>query len=783
MKKTVVVHIYNFVRMSHTEPSRFLWDDFDTVRRQLLLVRQFGFPATWALKYDALMNERYQALFREYLDENDELGAWWEITEPLCRRAGVRFRDSREEVCYDDRVDSAYSLGYAPEERKRLVDAYMADFYGVFGSYPQSIGSWVLDSVTVEYAMREYHIAAACICRDQMGLDGFTLWGGWPNGVYYPSRKNIFMPASDWEDLGIPVFRLLGPDPIYNFEAEVRDGLQGVYTLEPSWLTGRDPNFIRWFFEDLTQEDTLGIGYAQVGQENNFLWENIRPGLEPQLRAVEALQAAGKVRVETLGATARWFRAQYRRTPPMSFQASTDWTGGGLAAQWYASVHYRVGLLAEGGHLRIRDCFLYREDYPSRYCNARMKGTKSTFDALPLLFPQAWGGMKDRPYIRLLDDNGEEPTGEVCFDALDDRTARARLVRDGAPVAELRMAEEGIAIRTDCTLSFDKLPVLWKIRKCGDGKSLEIILKHEDFLYSFFVCKGYVWDEAPFEIEPEAGEIDLLFGGQLRELENPETIPLPQFHRKVSRPVPPMAPEAVPGSSVFPLGEQREITLKSHQPGLIRYSLDGGPWQDYKEPILLSADTDLTAVLCTPQGQSEEAVFRYDFARKDVVLTSPTTFDPRPVFSGKGISDLLQEARGSLDYLDGRWRGTQEDLVLEAEMVPGAVESLSLGFLSHHRSGIVYPDTVELYTGPDKAHLHLREVRKLPNRPGRREIESADVEFPVGETIGAFRIVAKRHRRMPQWCIYRGSETVFTMADNLIVRPMRSEGEEACDNA
>ncbi len=762
MEKTVIVHIYNFIRMSHTEPSRFIPDDFETVREQLLLVKQLGLPATWALKYDALMNEHYQTLLRENLDDRDELGAWWEITEPLCRRAGVSFRDSRDALHYDDRVDSAYAPGYEPEERKKLVDAYMADFQAVFGAYPKSIGSWILDSVTLEYAHRAYGVEAACICRDQMGVDGFTLWGGWPNGVYLPSRKNLFMPSSDWEDLGVPVFRLLGPDPIYNFEADVRAGLQGVYTLEPSWLTGRDPKFIRWYFDNLTEEPALGIGYAHVGQENNFLWENIRPGYGPQLKVVQELHRAGKLRVETMGATARWFRAQYSRTPPMSFQASTDWTGRGLAAQWYASVHYRVGLLAEAGHLRIRDLFLYREDYPCRYLNTRMKGTKSTFDALPVLFPQVWGGESDRPYIRLLDDNGEEPTGEVRFDSLDDRIARARLLAEGKTLAEFRMDEEGIAIRTDCILRFDRLPVLKAIR----GR--EVCMEHEGFPYSFTVTRGIVED---LEICPELGEIRLKLGWKLGEFEHPEAVPLPSCPVGTARPVPPMAPEASPADAVFPQGEERAVTLTSHQSGTIRYSLNGGDWGEYDGPILLRGDTTLRAKLVTAEGQeSGEAAWVYAFGRKDVQLSSPTKFDARPVFSGKGIGDLLREDRGTLDYLDGRWRGTLEDLVVEGELTPGFVESVSLGFLSHHRSGIVYPNTVELYTGADLAHLTLRETLTMPQGPGEREIVKTDALFPVGDTIGAFRIVARRHQRMPQWCIYRGTETVFTMADCLIVR-------------
>lgn len=83
MKKTTIVNIYNFIRMSHVEPSIFIPDDFETVRNQITLIRQYGFPATYALKYDALMEPRYQELLKSYTGEEDEISAWWEITEPL----------------------------------------------------------------------------------------------------------------------------------------------------------------------------------------------------------------------------------------------------------------------------------------------------------------------------------------------------------------------------------------------------------------------------------------------------------------------------------------------------------------------------------------------------------------------------------------------------------------------------------------------------------------------------------------------------------------------------
>ena len=768
MKKTAIVHIYNFIRMSHTEPSRFLFDDFDTIRRQLILIKQYGFPGTYALKYDALMEPRYQKLLKEYLDENDEIGAWWEITDPLCRRAGVSFRDTRQELEYDDRVDSAYCLGYEPEERRRLVDAYMEDFFTVFGKYPGSIGSWVLDSVTLGYAREKYGVSAACICRDQMGVDGFTLWGGWPNGVYFPSRDNAFIPASSEEkQLDIPVFRLLGPDPIYNFEADVRQSiLGGVFTMEPAWLPGRDPGFVGSYFGSMTDEDALGVQYGQIGQENNFLWENIQPGLEPQLQVLERLVKDGKVRVETMGATARWFSGQYRLTPPMSFQASSDWTGGGLAAQWYASVNYRLGLLAEEGYLRIRDLFLYREDYACRYQHSRIRERLSTFDALPVLWPQVWGGV-DRPYIRLVDKNGEEPAGTPVFDTVNGETARARLMKGDKSLVQLHMDQSGVTIWGNCALRFDRLPVLREV--CGR----EVRMEHNGFAYSFTVEQGTV---NGLEIAPEEGIIRLCFGGHPGKVCREEEVPVPVLRRSKSRPVPPMTPVANPAESVLEWGKECYVTLTSRDAGMIRYTLDGtDPDVDspvYNAPIRLADDTTLKACLMTPDGAvSETGEWTYRFGRKDIRLESPTKLDHRSVFSGNGITDLLRTERGTTDYLDGRWRGGLEDIDVYGELKPGMVKTVRMGFLSHHRSGIVFPKTVELYTGKDKEHLELKEIITMPDGQGAREIERMDAVFQVNQEIGAFRVVARRHERMPQWCTYRGTTTVFTMTDCLILRP------------
>ena len=616
----------------------------------------------------------------------------------------------------------------------------------------------------------------ACICRVQLGTDGFTLWGGYPNGVYFPCKKNIFIPAqTEQNQLKVPVFRLLGPDPIYNFEADARDGLQGVYSLEPAWLPGRDPKFISWIFSCITDEDSLGIGYAQVGQENNFLWENIRPGFEPQLKHVMQLQKQGKIRIENMAQSARWFAEQFRITPPLSYQAKTDWIDeNGLTAQNYASCNYRVSLLGEQDTLRIRELFQYREEYPSRYLAAPMKGTKSLFDALPVLFPQIWGGIKDRAFIRLVDDSGNEPVGKVAYDTVNDRIARASLENGGKKTVEVTMDPVGLTVK-GAGLRFDRLPVFTGL----EGN--EISMAHEGFGYSFCVACGEILRAGcdGVEIAPVDGCVRLTFGKDQGEEAYETVIPFPAMVSSESRPVPPMTPEAAPADSVFPWGTTQYVTLSDQMEGTIRYTLDGSePCEDspvYTDPISLSENTVLKARLFTPAGASETMVAEYRFSLKNMTLTSPTEFDWRPVFHGNGVEDLLLPLRGTTDYLDGRWRGSLQDIDVTARFEqPQAIQSVAMGFLSHHRSGLVYPEKVELYTGPDAEHLTLKQTFCLPYGPCAREIVRGDVELEVNETVGAFRIVARRYERMPQWCTYRGTTSVFTMADCLIVTPQEN---------
>ena len=227
-----IVNIVNFIR--NIEPrSEEITETvlYETVARQAAQLAEYGLPATFLLQYDALINPRYRKLLTQDVYPGTEVGGWWEITQPHVEAAGLKWRGRYP---WDWHADVGFATGYTPEERRKLVDVYMEKFKEIFGKYPTAIGSWFIDAYTLGYMYDKYGIVASCNCKDQIGTDGYTLWGGYWNQAYYPSRVNAYMPAQTREgQIPVPVFRMLGSDPIYQYDNCVGGALQGVISLEP----------------------------------------------------------------------------------------------------------------------------------------------------------------------------------------------------------------------------------------------------------------------------------------------------------------------------------------------------------------------------------------------------------------------------------------------------------------------------------------------------------------------------------------------------------------------
>ena len=350
---------------------------------QKALLKRYGFRGTFLLQYDALIDPTFQKLMLED-NENNEIGVWLEIVAPLCERVGIEWRGR---FPWDWHANVGFSVGYTPEERERLLDALFEEFKTVFGYYPRVMGSWIIDAHTLRYASEKYGLDASCNCKDQWGTDGYTLWGAYYNGAYYPAKTNVFAVA-DSEDraIDVPIFRMLGSDPVLQYDTGLdatagAAAWQGVITLEPVYKSagGGNPDWVDWYFSENFNGECLSYAYTQVGQENSFGWEAMREGLCDQF---EKLADRKDLVIETLGESGRWFKATYTTTPPTATVCHSDFEKNQKASAWYNSRVYRANLYADREGLRLRDLVLFDNAYTERYLDAVEPSPVLQFDTL-----------------------------------------------------------------------------------------------------------------------------------------------------------------------------------------------------------------------------------------------------------------------------------------------------------------------------------------------------------------------------------------------------------------
>ena len=397
-----IVNIVNFIR--NIEPrSEEITETvlYETVARQAAQLAEYGLPATFLLQYDALINPRYRKLLTQDVYPGTEVGGWWEITQPHVEAAGLKWRGRYP---WDWHADVGFATGYTPEERRKLVDVYMEKFKEVFGKYPTAIGSWFIDAYTLGYMYDKYGIVASCNCKDQIGTDGYTLWGGYWNQAYYPSRVNAYMPAQTREgQIPVPVFRMLGSDPIYQYDNCVGGALQGVISLEPVYGdSGGSRQWVEWFFRSMFEEPCLAFAYTQAGQENSFTWGSIEKGLNIQIPLLANRFRKGEIRVETLTRSGEWFRENFPVTPPTAVTALTDYREKDRKTVWYNSRYYRTNLLWEGGTLCIRDIHRFDQRMESDYYRKAGTTNQCVYTTLPVVDGCMWSTREQLAGLRVM---------------------------------------------------------------------------------------------------------------------------------------------------------------------------------------------------------------------------------------------------------------------------------------------------------------------------------------------------------------------------------------------
>ena len=345
----------------------------EPLREEIARNTKYGFKNTILLQYDALLRDDLVALAKTAQQDRTEYGVWAEMCRQLVETCGIEWK-GRNGWDWDWFVKPGFLMAYAPAERERICDELFRLFKLRFGAYPKTMGSWLLDAHSMDYVQRKYGVKAFLICREQDATDAYTLNGGYFNGAYYPSKNNALSAAVDMKNaIRAPVFRMLTPDPIYNYGTYANAGFNsfaaaGCPTMEP--VGNPDvPWYFRLYGEPVAP---LNLSYMQTGQENSFFWSRIHKSLDEQMAMAAKYAAEGKIAVETVSETAERFMRDHPANCPQTQIAIDDRTGADRQSVWYNSKHYRANLFLEDGKLRFRDIHVMddadEEDWLRKAC-------------------------------------------------------------------------------------------------------------------------------------------------------------------------------------------------------------------------------------------------------------------------------------------------------------------------------------------------------------------------------------------------------------------------------
>lgn len=396
-----IVNIINFIRLLEPRDQEITEDVlYQTVVKQIELMKKYDLGGTFLLQYDALIDPRYQKLLSGLPRDSFEIGAWWEIPQPMAEKAGLLWRGRYP---WDWHANIGFTTGYTPDEREKLADVYMNDFKNIFGYYPRSVASWFIDAHTLNYLYEKYNIVASANCKDQYGTDGYTLWGGYWNQAYYPSKINSYMPAQNAENqIPVPIFRMLGSDPVRQYDSGLGTNGQGVITLEPVYkYGGGDSTWVNWYFREFVNGESVEFAYVQAGQENSFTWDAMKKGFEIQIPLIASLRDQNLIRVETLEESGNWFRKNYKVTPATSVTVNEDIGTSDLKTVWFNSRYYRINILWENSTLRIRDIHVFNEKMQSVYETQPTTSNECKFITLPFVDGFLWSDKQQLAGMRL----------------------------------------------------------------------------------------------------------------------------------------------------------------------------------------------------------------------------------------------------------------------------------------------------------------------------------------------------------------------------------------------
>lgn len=188
----------------------------DIFKLQQDIAHKNGLKTTIQMTYASLFNDEAVQLAKDYHEKYGD-----EIALSLL---GLPCKEFREKYKTKDFCIWMFS----EEDKRRIIDDVFGKFYERFGFYPQSTGSYYMDSYLLCYIKEKYPSVKCAIatCWEEgpkayhtCNNSWYTLFDGGPWNPWIPSKQNTHAPAAnEEEDCGIVAIPHLSRDLIACFD-------------------------------------------------------------------------------------------------------------------------------------------------------------------------------------------------------------------------------------------------------------------------------------------------------------------------------------------------------------------------------------------------------------------------------------------------------------------------------------------------------------------------------------------------------------------------------------
>lgn len=352
------ITLVNPVRISHYSDNPIL-----SLKKQYQPILQRQLPASWLFTYDALTFPEMSDAIKS-MDNNQDIGLFLEVTEKYASASGVIYNKTDSW----HRSNSIFLSGYNQSDRIKLIDNLFEEFKKQFNYYPTSVGAWWIDSFSLNYMQKKYGITANLVVADQVGTDGYTIWGQYWSLPYYPSKNHAAIPAQNSENkLDIVNLQWAPRDPLngYSTPSNLRSSL---YSTQDYYTIGLSDDYLENLISLYSSKNENNFGQITLGLEGDFGANSYSEGsqYEKYIQTAKKFSDTGNFTVSNMKQFSQWYRNRFpEKSPAYIIESKNLLEKNSSEAIWYQNPQYRLGGVFNPSEkkFKIVDLRIYQQNF------------------------------------------------------------------------------------------------------------------------------------------------------------------------------------------------------------------------------------------------------------------------------------------------------------------------------------------------------------------------------------------------------------------------------------